>query len=177
MIQPCDNCIMHKVNQYIKEALFALLEKKDLEDISISELIAKAGVCRASFYRNFMSLEHVVRDYVVELMDKIGDDMPITATNLYEHSIHSYAILQKEKKRLSIMQKRNLLFMLDEGYYLLCRKQIKRLNAYRDEYQIAFFAGSSAFIIRTWIKNNFRETPEELSKIMSGLLVKIAQRQ
>jgi AcrR family transcriptional regulator len=35
------------------EAMEALLQNKCLDDISVSEIIAAAGVCRKTFYRNF----------------------------------------------------------------------------------------------------------------------------
>ena len=38
----------------IETALLQLLEKKDLTKISISELVKRAGVSRAAFYRNMV---------------------------------------------------------------------------------------------------------------------------
>ncbi len=46
--------------RYIVEALFKLMEKKDFRDITITELTAKAGVGRATFYRNFADKESVI---------------------------------------------------------------------------------------------------------------------
>ena len=37
----------------IETALLQLLEKKELAKISISELVKRAGVSRAAFYRNY----------------------------------------------------------------------------------------------------------------------------
>ena len=41
------------VIEQITEALTGLLRTKPIGEVSISELCAAAGVCRASFYRNF----------------------------------------------------------------------------------------------------------------------------
>ena len=62
---------MRKVQQYLIDALFELLKKEDLDDITINELINKAGVCRASYYRNFYLLTDIVRLYVVDLFQTI----------------------------------------------------------------------------------------------------------
>ena len=40
---------------HITDALLGLLREKPLERISVSELCGRAGVGRASFYRNFIS--------------------------------------------------------------------------------------------------------------------------
>lgn len=45
---------------YITEALLILIQKKNYRDISITEICAKAGVTRMSFYRNFRCKEDVL---------------------------------------------------------------------------------------------------------------------
>ena len=42
---------------YIALALFKLMEKMDFKDITITEIVKKAGVGRATFYRNFPDKE------------------------------------------------------------------------------------------------------------------------
>lgn len=46
-----------ELNKEIKgamaKALFLLLEEKEFDSITISEIVIKAGVARASYYRNF----------------------------------------------------------------------------------------------------------------------------
>lgn len=48
------------VKRSLTEALFSLLEKKGLGSVGISEIVAKAGVSRSSFYRNFDSTDDVL---------------------------------------------------------------------------------------------------------------------
>ncbi|MBM7313866.1 TetR/AcrR family transcriptional regulator [Streptococcus suis] len=47
----------------IETALLFLMEKKDLKQISISELVKKAGVSRNAFYRNYKSKEEILEVY------------------------------------------------------------------------------------------------------------------
>lgn len=53
----------------ITETLLDLLKKYDLNKISISALCDKAGVGRASFYRNFNSKEDVLKKYDQRLIE------------------------------------------------------------------------------------------------------------
>ena len=55
----------------ITDALFELLKTKELTQITVTELIKKAGVCRASFYRNFYLMEDVIRQYGIAIYDEI----------------------------------------------------------------------------------------------------------
>ena len=43
-------------------SLLQLLEKKELAKITISELVNRAGVSRASFYRNYNSKEEILEE-------------------------------------------------------------------------------------------------------------------
>ena len=53
------------VRNKICEAVLDLLGKESISEIRISELTDKAGVARASFYRNFNSFDEVI-DYIAE---------------------------------------------------------------------------------------------------------------
>ena len=51
------------VKQYYAQALFELLKKKPLQEISITDLVKKAGASRASFYRNYTSKEQIIEKW------------------------------------------------------------------------------------------------------------------
>ncbi len=68
-----------EANQLTKEsietALLFLLEKKELKQISVSELVRKAGVSRNAFYRNYKSKEEildVLRNKNIEVLITLG---------------------------------------------------------------------------------------------------------
>lgn len=161
---------MRKVQSNIRSGLFELLKEKELSEISIVELIEKSNVCRASFYRNYYSVLDVVDEYLMELFENIENHTPITDSSIIEHSAFVYDCFLKEKEYLMILHKRELLYLLDKYFLALCQKQAKLLDAYINEYQTAYFAGATSFIIKTWIKNNFRETSEEILKITSQIM-------
>ena len=48
------------VKESITQALLILMENKDFEKITITDIVNKAGVVRMSFYRNYTSKEDVI---------------------------------------------------------------------------------------------------------------------
>ena len=54
-----------------KISLLQLLEKKDLKKITISELVQRAGVSRAAFYRNYGSKEEILESIFQSSIAKI----------------------------------------------------------------------------------------------------------
>lgn len=51
------------ITDSIIQALFILLKENELSKISVTDLVAKAGVSRSLFYRNFNSFEDVIYSY------------------------------------------------------------------------------------------------------------------
>ena len=54
-----------------------LLEKKDLKKITISELVERAGVSRAAFYRNYSSKEEILEGIFKNIAKSISILQPI----------------------------------------------------------------------------------------------------
>lgn len=57
----------------ITTALLHLLNQKSIAENSISEIISKAGVARASFYRNYASKENVITTLITDIIHNKED--------------------------------------------------------------------------------------------------------
>lgn len=64
-----------KTQKAIRLALFRLLDKKPIEKITITELTAKAGICRKTFYLHFHSIGEVLEDFNAEQLKNIEDSI------------------------------------------------------------------------------------------------------
>ena len=74
-------------NQRVKAAitttLFSLLEKKDLDDITITEIITKAHVARASFYRNYTSKSDVLTTLIRDVLQEFRETADYDLSEVY----------------------------------------------------------------------------------------------
>lgn len=85
----------------IETALLFLLEKKELAQISISELVQKAGVSRNAFYRNYKSKEEIL-ELAYErtshaLMEKWKNLQAMVQKNGVPQTFSDFLQQQKEK--------------------------------------------------------------------------------
>ena len=64
-----------RVKKEITESLFALLEKKNFSEITVTDIIRGAGVARASYYRNFESKESIIEEYMNSIREEIMRDV------------------------------------------------------------------------------------------------------
>lgn len=74
-----------RVKRNITDALFSLMEEKSLADIHITELVKKAGVARASFYRNYSSKEDVLVTLIRDVLDEFREEADLEQGTIYTY--------------------------------------------------------------------------------------------
>ena len=159
-----------KVGLYITCAVFELLKTKNLADITTTEIIKKAGVCRSSFYRSFYLPEDVIRQYGIALFQEIDRQIRPAQEGLREHIQAFNTHLWSQRERLTLIENRGLFYLLEEPIMELCRRQIQRFGAWNNRYHAEYHAGATTYLIRAWIHHGFEESPEEMSEIICNML-------
>ena len=167
-----DICIMKErsVTTDITDALFELLKTRELPKITVTELIKKAGVCRASFYRNFYLTEDVIRQYGSDMYAQINRTIPLNPSGIYEHILAVNTYLYSQRERLALIEKRGLYHLLEEPIMEQCVFQLQRLGVWTNHYQAEFYAGAVTHMLRVWARRSFAESPAEITRIIYSLL-------
>ena len=69
----------------VEEALAFLIDKKEFSEITISELVKKAGIARSTFYRNYESKEDIIRSSIRKTLMEFDEQYtPETIDERYE---------------------------------------------------------------------------------------------
>lgn len=74
-----------RVKGAIVTALFDMIQEKSLGEIHITELIRRAGVARASFYRNYCSKEDVVVTLIRDILQAYRERIVYEDGNFYTY--------------------------------------------------------------------------------------------
>lgn len=160
----------HYTKPYIEQALIELLKQYPLNKITISDLVNKAGVSRASFYRNYLGLNQVIEEYIDKILNK---EIPVTknkSTNMKQSICAILTHFYQHREILKILYNNNLLAKMQKTIYQKTFEEIIKLNVFNNKYQPYFFAGATAGFIEGWIINNFQETPEQMTELFTKSL-------
>lgn len=65
------------VKKKMEDAFFALLSEKPFSEITVTDLVTRAGVARASYYRNYESMEDIVRQYLAQLQSEMQNNWAV----------------------------------------------------------------------------------------------------
>ena len=157
-------------NTYVREhmlsALMEMLGTTPLSDISVSDLVQKAGVGRASFYRNFTSVEDILIQEESRLFNAWRED--------YERV--------PEPDRVDFNESLLNYYKINERFYLtlyrcglsyIIRDTILSSMSIEesDANPIAYLKSSLAYMIYGWVdewmRRGMQESGTELVKMMN----------
>lgn len=98
-----------KTRRLIKNTFMQMLsEKKEISKISVSELVARAEISRATFYAHFDDIYSVVEEFEMELINEFFTNAKLLATDNYEKFFETlFAFLKENDENYKMMCKSN----------------------------------------------------------------------
>ena len=154
-----------RVQEYITIAMFELLEKKGYAHITVQNLVNRAGVCRASFYRNYFTRDEVIERFLDGIFTEAYPRESMSSANVEECILHFFKTALKYRRQLRALLQRGLLDRVSMAFYRQTLEQIRHLQVLNNKYQPYFFSGASAAMLCAWVENDFAEPPEEMAHI------------
>ncbi|MBQ4617092.1 MAG: TetR/AcrR family transcriptional regulator C-terminal domain-containing protein [Clostridia bacterium] len=152
----------------IERAFVELLQTREIKDITVSDLIKKAGLNRSTFYANYID--------ILDLADKTRESLEREFSDLFA----DYDYFHERTGALKMFKhiKENQIFY--KTYFKLCYDDKHLLSAYdakRAEqenlnanltYHIEFFRNGLNAIIKLWLANDCRESPEDMANVLKA---------
>lgn len=150
----------------ITKIFIELIQDKELNEISITEICKKANLNRATFYANYLD--------IYDLADKVLDDLTQQVSELYQEDIsqgynsNDYLRLFKHMKDNQLFYK--TCFKLGIGERPIIQYDVDAAKKYFGEknimYHAEFFRGGFNRIVKIWLENGCKESPEEMVEII-----------
>ena len=159
-----------QANQQVKEkitgALLHLLGEKSISEISVTEIIAEAGVARASFYRNYATKESVITTLIADVLEDFRAGLPGDGEDFCtpENIRRSFAYFSRYAPQVLDMHR------FGYGSILL-----ERLNQFHEEvagtmpcssldrYRLYIYIGALYNTAMMWLQGGQKESVEEIA--------------
>ncbi|MBR3159856.1 MAG: hypothetical protein IKF14_12260 [Atopobiaceae bacterium] len=146
----------------LREALYRLLETRDIRDIKVVDLIRLAGVSRGAFYKNYYLVTDVLADDIRAITEDVSAAMG-TDIALNWHVILRTVHHHRDKIPL----------LLKAGMGMEMLGQINRsIDTMRDEEQALRVMAWNGIIfncIQYWAARDFVDDPDELAESMAAI--------
>lgn len=155
-----------RVKTNITHALFALMEKKSLADIHISELVSRAGVARASFYRNYSTKEDVLVTLIRDVLDQFRQELDLDQENFcsFRTVLLSFQYFQKYKKYVLDLHHSGFLSVLMEELNRFHESMVGDMpSSSIEKYQLYIYIGALLNTALVWLSSDDQTCPEDMA--------------
>lgn len=152
------------MKSYITDALLILMEKKSFADITVSEIVTKAGVNRSTYYRHFEKKEDVIIYFLENITKEIPNRDEAVGNSIEEHLINVYSHYYRHKKQLLLIYNNGLSMLLLDILKSNLGVQDYKDRQVDEQYGIAFHTGGTFNHFLLWFSRDMTDSPEEMAK-------------
>lgn len=157
--------------QCIAEALINLMEEKDYQKISLTEICETAGFSRMAYYRNFKSKDDILITYMKMLADQFRADvmrkMPQSSSKSFEILEYAFCYFQNYQRFVQCLMSANLASVLQFGLNYYIDTYVAGEGAdMKKRYSLYLYSGGIFNIFTIWIANGMKESPAEMAQIL-----------
>ena len=164
--------------EWIADAFYALLQKKDYNSITVSEIAQKADLSRRTFYRAFDNKQDIITyllarifpDYIAALHHlpaKTREHLAVAIVDFVDRHLMFFRCLKQN--RLD-----HLVIDFFDKHLAACRDEIWGGPFCDDEETEHIFMMTISMehynIIRLWLELHDKKTPEEMAALLSDAL-------
>lgn len=151
----------------IEKIFIQLIQRKEINEITITDICKLAHINRSTFYANYID--------IYDLAEKIGKRLEEEFLDLYkeerenEYNSNDFLKLFRHIKENQLFYKTYFKLGLDaetiikEYDYNLAEKYYDNKNI---EYHIEFFKAGITAIIKYWLNNDCKESPEDIMEVI-----------
>ncbi len=163
--------------KWIKEAAEILVQSARYEDISVTDIIEKAGVSRRTFYNNFSSKSDLIEEVLIEGFERESMGI-LSSEDELEGALKKFIELlyinkdvvanlyseQTSETVSKIFHKIMQLFVDEYG------DEINMIELSGNDVYIEYIINVSSAILDTLIKRDFKESKEEVYFLITTIL-------
>ena len=153
----------------IEKVFIELLQTKELDEISVSDICKRAGLNRTTFYANYTD--------IYGLADAIRDKLENEVSDLYREEVtqgfnsKDYLKLFRHIKDNQIFYKTYFKLGYDNNYKIFRYDTALAYKHFQNkfiEYHMEFFKAGITQIIKIWLNGGCKESPEDMFEIIKS---------
>ena len=150
----------------IETALLSLMKEKSIEDITVSDVVKKAGVSRAAFYRNYSSKQEVLIHSCSKAIEDVAEAI---APIVFENNPHEFweTVFQVAEKYAEGFK-----MIVDAGYGQKVLEEMTKVISLTvpedhipQQYDMAFWCGGVFNMLIKWINDEMKISAKEMADI------------
>lgn len=154
---------------YIVTALFKLMHEYEYEKIKVTDIAAKAGVGRATFYRYFKSKEDVITYYFERHTREFVFEQRILPRCKEDHikiAFDTFTMFKQNKEPFKLLKKAHLTDLYLDYLNKKFVQNFERDNHGKNRYLPYLYAGMLYNVSMKWLEDDCKEDAQTLAAMI-----------
>lgn len=152
------------IDNKITNALLSLMEEQDYKNISVTDIVNKAGLSRVTYYRHFNNKEEIIIRFFELTKNRFKDQLNISAGENVNNELVILALFLFFKANLKANQCLRKAGLDGELLKFLSTEFLENLPVQLDKFYAYFVAGALYNVLIKWLDNDCKDSIEEVSK-------------
>lgn len=163
-----------RTQRLIIKALIRLMNEKKFSDITVTDIVTRAGVARASYYRNFSSKEEVIARAGAIIIEDFRQKASQTEMSILDSEIvlRIFRYFRAYRRTMLTLYKAGFISMY-QRLFDECLETMAGDMHYDDihRYGIPFYSGAVFAVFLRWLEEGMKETPEEMANLFHTMIM------
>lgn len=155
----------------IEYALILLMAEKEYNEITISEIVKRAGVSRTAYYRNYESkddiLNTLLRCLIADIIQAMTQFSYVTEQQLYWKTL--FVTIKAHAESFCVLLKAGFGHIILEEITKQMTADLEEENA-NDRYDMIFWSGAVYNVLTNWVQDGMKQTEDEMVQICLYIL-------
>lgn len=162
----------------VREALLEMLKDKGIQDISVSELCAAAGINRTTFYNHYAGTYEVLAEIEGEFLVQLcaADAMPGGEGGLEEHIESLCRRLQQDRQTALLLLANNIdpqfsaKLLETQGCGGVWQRACAAYPPAESELLGRFVRGGAYAMVCSWLERGCQESPGQVAHLLASVI-------
>jgi|GEM_PF-1536381 len=159
------------VDEKVRNALSALLTKKDFDHIFVKDICKESGINRSTFYDHYQDINDLLIKTEVAMVNSLCDIFSYKTLYSKENFIAYFRFVEENKDFYKAFFEHHfqpsILKSSFEEYIIMANNQSSHVMTINEmTYHQAFWGGGLLAITKEWLLSGAKETPERMAEMI-----------
>lgn len=169
-----------RARKLIQTAFMDLLREKKYDQITVTEIVERAGLARPTFYNNYETKDYLLHSIIDEVLERFFGDMPkwevVSQAPDSEEliGINFFRIWKEHAELFTLFNQRDIDQLVIERLKMVFQRYYEEgsfenysdLNPALANYISSFNAYSFLGMLRQWVEDDMRYPPEVIGQLL-----------
>lgn len=159
------------LKECIADAIIILIQEKPMEKLTVDEIVQKAGVGRATYFRAFRSKQEAITFKFIKMWEQYCERNDVKVRDSFDlnNARHFFSYNYSVRHILETVYRAGLQEAVHESFYQIMltmehEPDIPKL------YRESFYAHGLYGLLDEWVKRGFREAPGEMAQMLQQIV-------